>query len=192
MSRLRLLFLGPVQLMSDDQPIDRSAAKAIALLAYLASNDQPQTREHVTELLWPESLPDAARKNLRNSLWSIRKALGEEVLVQPDADRLLLSDAVWVDVRAFEAGLRVLSGTEAPTSGQLQAAIELYRAPLLDGLTLSEAPDFEIWLSAERERLGQLYLRALKALMGAYRAGTGADRGTFAFHTAPIPVQHTG
>jgi DNA-binding SARP family transcriptional activator/ATP/maltotriose-dependent transcriptional regulator MalT len=170
MSRLRLLFLGPVQLMRDGQPVELSAAKAIALLAYLASQDQPQTREHVTDLLWPESLPDAARKNLRNTLWAVRKALGEEVLVQPDVDYLLLSDAVWVDVRAFEADLRVLSGTEAPDISQLQAAIGLYRAPLLEGLTLSEAPDFEIWLSAERERLGQLYLRALKTLMGAYRA----------------------
>ena len=144
MSRLRLLFLGPVQLMRDGQPVELSAAKAIALLAYLASKDQPQTREHVTDLLWPESLPDAARKNLRNTLWAVRKALGEGVLVQPDVDYLLLSDAVWVDVRAFEADLRVLSGTEAPDISQLQAAIGLYRAPLLEGLTLSEAPDFEI------------------------------------------------
>jgi DNA-binding SARP family transcriptional activator len=173
MSGLRLLFLGPVQLMRDGQPIDLSVAKAIALLAYLASKDQPQTREYLTELLWPESLPDAARKNLRNTLWSIRKTLGEEVLAQPDTDHVLLADAVWVDVRAFEANLRVLREADDPPISQLQAAIGLYRAPLLQGLTLSEAPDFEIWLSIERERLGQLYLRALKALMDAYRA---ADR----------------
>ncbi|GAB4533560.1 MAG: AAA family ATPase [Anaerolineae bacterium] len=164
-----MLLLGPAQFIRNGQPVELSAAKAVALLAYLAVRGAPQTREHLTDLLWPDSPPDAARKNLRNILWTIRKTLGEDVLSQPDADRLALSDAVWVDVQVFEREVATLTMT-APADDQLQSTIELYRAPLLDSLVLSEAPDFEIWLDTERERLGMLYMRALEALVRVYRS----------------------
>ena len=175
MSKLRFNFLGPAEFMRTGQPVELSVAKAVALLAYLAVRATPQTRDHLTDLLWPDSLPDAARKNLRNMLWTIRKALEDDVL-QPDTDRLALSDTVWVDVRVFEAALAPVPGAHALDLDQLQQSVDLYRAPLLDGLILSGAPEFEIWLAAERERFGQLYLRAFEALIRSYRtAGRWSD-----------------
>ena len=88
----------------------------------------PQTRDHLTDVLWPDSMPDAARKNLRNTLWTIRKALDGDVLTQSDADRLALSGAVWVDVHAFQAAAGSPPAGEGPTVDQLQEAIDLYRA----------------------------------------------------------------
>ena len=169
MSTLRLSFLGPAQFSRDDRPVELNVAKAIGLLAYLAVTGAPQTRDHLVDLLWPESLPDAARKNLRNTLWTIGKELGDEVLVT-DVDRLSLADTVWSDVHAFEVKSQSLSAAETPAVDELQAAVDLYRAPLLDGLVLSEAPDFEVWLTAERERFGQLYLRMLEKLVAWHRA----------------------
>lgn len=78
MSTLRIFLLGPAQFIHDDQPVELTNAKVVALLAYLATTGTSQTRDHLTDLLWPESLPDAARKNLRNTLWTIRKALGND------------------------------------------------------------------------------------------------------------------
>jgi len=170
MSTLRLLFLGPPQIIRDGRSVAPGAAKAVALLACLAVRGTPQAREHLADLLWPDSLPDAARKNLRNTLWTLRKALGDDLLSHPDADRVALSDAVWVDVHAFEAAVPSLLEAETPVAGDLEAAIALYRAPLLDGFTFPKAPDLEIWLVTERERFGRLYLRALEALVAAHRA----------------------
>ncbi len=170
MSNLGFYFLGPALFTRDDRPVELSVAKAVALLAYLAVRGTPQTRDHLTDLLWPDSLPDAARKNLRNTLWTIRKTLGDDVL-QSDADRLALRDTIWVDVHAFEEALAPVPGADAPAPDQLRQAVELYRASLLDGLTVSEAADFEIWLAAERERFGGLYLRALEALIRVHEAG---------------------
>ncbi|MCB8959116.1 MAG: AAA family ATPase [Ardenticatenales bacterium] len=143
-------------------------AKAIGLLAYLAVTEAPQTRDHLVDLFWPDSLPEAARKNLRNTLWAIRKGLGDEVL-QTDAERLALADGVWCDVQRFVAAAQALATAETPTVAELQTAVDLYRAPLLDGLATSDAADFEIWLTTERERLGQLYQRLLETLVARHR-----------------------
>ncbi len=49
-------------------------------------------------------------------------------------------------------------------------ATELYRGPFLDGLSLPDNPDFEIWMTTERERFAQLHVSALTALVQARRA----------------------
>lgn len=170
MSTLRLHFLGAPRLTRDDQPVELTIAKAIALLAYLAVTRTPQTRERIQDLLWPESSAEAGRKNLRNLLWTIRKTLGETV-VRADDDRLTLHESVWVDVREFEpmaVGKSQIADSTAAIR-DLQSAISQYSGPFLDGLNLDDAPDFEVWLTAERERLGQLYLRALATLIELYR-----------------------
>ncbi len=164
---VQLFLLGPAQFVRHEQPIELGVAKAVALLAFLAVTRAPQPRDRLADLLWPASLPDASRKNLRNTLWTIRKTLGEDVLWYPDNDRIGLSEAVEVDVSAFESAAQSLPAVDAPA---LQQIAQLYRAPLLDGLVILDAPDFELWLSAERERLEQLYLRVLEALVAAHQA----------------------
>lgn len=162
---LQLYFLGTPRITRDEQPIVLPAAKAIALLAYLAVAPTPQTRDRLMDLLWPDSPAEAGRKNLRNTLWAIRRALGDDV-VHAAADRLALSETVWVDVRKFE---RIAESPKPSAISHLQSAISLYRGLFLDGLTLDNVPDFEIWLMAERERLGQLYLRTLATLTHMYQ-----------------------
>lgn len=169
MPNLKLSLLGPTKLYRDDQPVDLSAAKAIALLGYLAVSDRAQLREHVTDLLWPDSQPEAARKNLRNTLWAIRKALGDEALLT-DNDRLSLNDSIWLDVRRFEEATEALTNGGASSAQTWTEAAELYRGAFLDGLAVSDAPEFELWLSAEQSRLGQAYQRLLEAQVGWHRA----------------------
>lgn len=128
-------------------------------------------------LLWPESTAAAAHKNLRNTLWAIRTALGSEVL--HTGERLALSDAVWVDVRTFSdlaERVSTLVVANSPPSTwttvitSAQRALVLYRGPLLDGLELADAPDFELWLTSARERIEALHMRLLQSLVTAHRA----------------------
>ncbi|HEX9118696.1 MAG TPA: BTAD domain-containing putative transcriptional regulator, partial [Anaerolineae bacterium] len=160
---VELCFLGVPQIRKDGQTVEIKSAKAIALLAYLAVTDRPQPRERIMALLWGESAEEAARKNLRNTLWTIRRELGDELVASGD-DRLGLARSTWTDVRSFaEAASQVSSDGLATVMG-------LYRGPLLDGVKLVEAPDFEVWTTTERERFTQLYLRGLSALVTRYRA----------------------
>ncbi len=163
MTNTQLYFLGPTQLKNDNQPLKLTNNKGIALLLYLAVKRDPQRREHVMDLLWPDSLPQSARKNMRNTLWQIRKTLGDE-FIQVEADRLRLGQNVWLDLNPFEQLTLPSRNVSA-----IEEAVALYRAPLAEGLHILEAPTFELWLTGERERLNQHYLRLLEALVFNYQ-----------------------
>jgi DNA-binding SARP family transcriptional activator/predicted ATPase len=161
--KIQLYFLGIPKFEISSKPIELTTAKAIALLAYLAVNREPQNRERILGLLWADSANDAARKNLRNLLWTIRKTLSDDV-IDADDDKLSLGKSVWTDVREFE-NIDSKSSIE-----NLKSQIALYRTPLLDGLAFSDSSEFEIWLAAERERLTQLVLRTYDSLAKAQTA----------------------
>ncbi len=172
---LSFSFLGTPRFQRDGEVVDIPAAKAAALLAYLALNRLPQSRERLLDLLWSESAVEAARKNLRNLLWTVHKALGDGA-VRVEGNRLALSDSIRVDVWEFERlaagqpGTPVVPGQEHELVRHgLTEALALYRGPLLQHLSLIEAPDFERWLIAERERLAQLHARAVTMLISLER-----------------------
>ncbi len=73
MNAIHLGFLGVLSMRRDDRPIELRRAKSAALLLYLAVARVAQPRERVLDLLWPESLPQAARKNMRNTLLGDRR-----------------------------------------------------------------------------------------------------------------------
>lgn len=175
MTSIRLMLFGSPRFTRDGQPVDLSTAKAIALLAYLALTATPQPRERLLALLWPESSAEAGRKNLRNTLWALRRAFGDALLAASD-DRIALSDSTWVDVRAFEQHAAAATPTRDWTAAQdqslrsdLDAATELYTGPLLDGIAPTDTAEFEFWLAAARERLEQMALRVLAALVELHR-----------------------
>ena len=177
MSSLRFRLLGVPRFERDGDPVELTAAKAVALLAYLALADGPQPRDRLLGLLWAESAADAARKNLRNILWAIRRTLGDDV-IRADNDRLSLLPGIWVDVREF----------------QQHAKSELYAGPFLDGLFLSEAPEFELWVTMERERLAQLHSRSLDArarehaAAGDWRQVIAAGRAALVHDSLQEPI----
>ena len=168
MSELRFFLLGPPQIEHGEQPITLRSAKAVALLAYLALTNSPQTRERLATLLWPESLTRAAHKNLSNTLWTLRKTFDED-LIHIDNNCLTLANTVWTDVDHFENMAEALLQQNAPAVHELEAVVELYRGILLEGYTLWDAPEFEIWLTTEQARFHELYLRILDTLVTLHR-----------------------
>jgi DNA-binding SARP family transcriptional activator len=98
MPSLKLFVLGAPRLEQDDSQINLGRRKALAMLVYLAINEQPQTREGLLALLWPDYDPSSGRTNLRRDLSYLRRTLGGEFIV---ADRsqvgLNLEAGLWVD-----------------------------------------------------------------------------------------------
>lgn len=164
-----LKLLGASSIDASGEPVTGRAAQGyrIALLALLAlARGRSLTRDKLIALLWPESPTDRARHQLSDSLYIVRSTLGEDV-VRGAGDELSLNpDAITSDVGTFE---RLLD------EGELEAAVQLYAGPLLDGFHLSDSAEFERWLDAERERVGQRYAAALESL-----AEASESRGHFA------------
>jgi len=141
--------------------------RRIALLCILAlARGRPVGRERLIGLLWPEHTDDAARHNLSESLYVLRKELGEGIASSGDEVRLD-PEVVASDVGEFEAALE---------RGELEQAARVYGGPLLEGFYVADAPEFERWVEGERDRLGRAYARALERLAEAAEAEGSALR----------------
>jgi len=136
--------------------------KARALLYYVAASGRSHTRDHLATLLWSESPESNARHSLRSSLYHIRQALhaqgaAEALNVDGDLVYLRLDDEA-CDVTHFR---RLLA--EGSEDG-LTLAVSLYRGPLLQGFTLTDAPLYEDWMRFTESELSSAYFSALERL----------------------------
>ena len=128
--------------------------RQLGLLAVLAlANGRVVPRDKLLALFWPESDAERARHNLADSVYHVRKALGEDAILSIGDDLVLNAARVATDVGAFE---EALAGEDA------EAALRLYVGPLLDGFHVTDASGFEHWLDAERSRLERAWVQALE------------------------------
>src|SRR5215470_1501271 len=170
MAKLTVCILGGFSVRAAGKPLIFPTKKSRGLLAYLAlGHGQVYAREHLASLLWGDSSDEEARHSLRQALSHLRKALprARPEILRSDPDGVVLNPtALDVDVAAFERF--VAEGTPLA----LARAAELYRGALLEGLSFKEEP-WEEWLRAERERLQELAVGALKKLL-AHHTETGS------------------
>jgi len=129
--------------------------KTRGLLAYLAFSGRPHRRDDLCALLW-EGATDP-RGELRWSLAKIKAAIGASLEVSPDGVGLS-TDGLFVDVTAF------LSLAQGPLTQQnVTEALALWRAAPLADLDVEGQPAFQAWVAAEREALGLIRIKLLKA-----------------------------
>ncbi len=144
-------------------------SKRLALLAYLAAASPYgfHRRDTLLALFWPEADQAHARTALRKAIHFLRHELGSGSVVSRGDDEIGLAEAeVWCDVREFDRAL----GAGRPAEG-----LALYRADLLPGLFISDAPEFERWLSDERARLRTRAVEAAWALAGQLERDRDVD-----------------
>lgn len=103
MAHLKMLLLGSPHIELDGKALTMQTRKAVALLVYLAMTQHAHTRDALATMLWPESTSSKARLSLRQTLWGLKKVLGENWLVIKRESAGLKPDAkVWIDVARFE------------------------------------------------------------------------------------------
>jgi DNA-binding SARP family transcriptional activator/Tfp pilus assembly protein PilF len=166
-------LLGVPQVLLDQAPLPLVRRKTRALLYYVAAQTQPQPRERLLALFWPDAPRSSAQQVLRTLLHGLRKDLGAALVA--DDQSLALAPDTWVDAREFEAAL-ARPTIEDPA---LQAALELYRGEFLEGFSLPDGPDFESWMTVERERFRRLVQRGW-ARLAAARTARGELPGALA------------
>jgi len=139
------------------QRVRLSTRKAEALLGLLALHPgQPQGREKLCGLLWPEVRESQARHSLRQTSLQLRKALASTPSpLASDASGLQLSAADY-KTGAMPGELhidiaRMQHCIELGTRAALHEAALCYRGDLLEGLSVGETP-FDDWLSGESMR----------------------------------------
>ncbi|MFN2184032.1 MAG: ATP-binding protein [Anaerolineae bacterium] len=175
MARLSLSLLGPFQAMLDERPVTQfKSNKVRALLAFLAiEEDRPHRREVLAGLLWPDWPDRDALSNLRYTLSSLRKAIGDRhteppfLLISRDTLQFNSASDYWLDVAAFTEAVQADKADPSATD-QLEQAVTFYQGSFLEGFSVGDSPAFEEWALLTRERLARLMSSALHRLAAAY------------------------
>jgi DNA-binding SARP family transcriptional activator/tetratricopeptide (TPR) repeat protein len=175
--RLSLRLLGPPEASLEGLPVRFRIKKELALLCYLAAEGGSHPRRALAELFWPESEKRNARADLRAVLHKLRKTLREESAHDGmarffviESNRLELEPReIDLDLEVFEAavslarretslgGSSAVDGGRRELIGRLQGVLGLYRGEFMEGFSLENAPEFELWLEGERARWRRVF-----------------------------------
>ncbi|MBL8132213.1 MAG: hypothetical protein JNL42_10180 [Anaerolineae bacterium] len=171
MAALRLLLFGAPRFEVDGEMVDGVRRKAVAMAAYLALTDRPQTRDMLATLFWPDQDEERGRTSLRSSLHNLTSLSTETWL---EADRQMVSlntEAIEIDVREFVnalAGTRVHLHSDGKLCEDCEAAlnraVDLYREDFLTGFSLPDSAEFDTWQATQREWLNRECSIALRRL----------------------------
>ena len=145
-----LRLLGSPEAHIGEQPVATSFNLAAVLLCYLAYHDHWLSREQLTNLLWPDVDEPTARRNFRQMLHRARKvAWAQGIETTPTHVRF----EVATDLKAFQ---------EAVNKENWSSAVELYRGPLLEGVSMNGVAALENWHGAAQQNLHTLWREALQ------------------------------
>ena len=164
MARLTLTFFGAFQARLNNKRLENfRSAKVQGLLVYLVLNGtQTYARDVLATLFWPEEPETGAKQNLRQSLFRLRKVLGD-VDAQKDEPYILVTRSTVQFNPASHFSLDVADFLAALDEEDLVRAVSLYHNDLLPDFSC-DSPSFDDWLRQEREQLHRLALDALYQL----------------------------
>ncbi len=156
--KLEVKLLGRFEASRDGKPIAISSRPAQSLFAYLILNaGTAHRREKLAGLLWPDSLEETARDNLRHALWRMRKALEAASSIQfLHADDVTISFQESSDYLLDAAELEKLN--ENASTDELIAVLSEYQGELLPGF-------YDEWVILEREHLYSIFEHHMARLM---------------------------
>lgn len=141
------LFNVPKIYIGNDQ-IKFSLKKAEALFYYLIAKKEC-TKEEIITLLWEDKNYNDAKRNLRNTLYELRKTFGiNDIIISKGSSLYLnLKIEIFIDIDEFIK--------------ESEDNIIYYSDEFLKGFYIKEAWDFQNWLDEERRKYKELYINKL-------------------------------
>ena len=155
---LEVRLLGKFDVSHDGKTIAVTSRPAQSLFAYLIlSAGTAHRREKLAGMLWPDSLEETARDNLRHALWRVRKALpseytGEYLLTDDISITFNASAEYWLDAAVLE------KLSENAAADEFMAVLAEYQGELLPGF-------YDEWVMLEREHLNSIFEHHMARLM---------------------------
>ena len=156
MIQLQARLLGPPKVVCNHLEVSFPLRKSAALFYYLLIQRQV-SRDVAAALLWPEADETTAKKNLRNTLYTIQKALGAGLIVRAGRSELALRGDLDLELDTDR-----LTATEP---GCLKA---VYQGEFLRGFSCPELEELEDWLAAQRQHYKKIFIERQKAVVAEH------------------------
>ena len=144
---VELQLFGKPSLRIDKRSIEISLKKSEALLYYIAC-EKRVTRDELVMMIWSDIDQATAKKNLRNSLYRLKKDLDLELFASPNKHVIELDPTVDVTI-----------DYDLDDDGFLSC----YKGRFLETFLLKESDGFERWRSDVERRLNQKFMRLAPA-----------------------------
>jgi DNA-binding SARP family transcriptional activator len=173
---LEFHLLGGLRIgLNGEAPFRFASRRAGVMLAYIAMNQQPYSRESLAVLLWDDRDPKQAMANLRSLLAQLPKALKPYLTITRQTVSFSDKMPVWVDALMFletEDWRQEADFAQFPVSNppipQLEEAAALYVGGFLEGVFVRESWRLEEWTAVTRERLQQHAIQTRSQLAYTY------------------------
>ena len=135
-----LQLFGKPYVKIDQQTIEISLKKSEAMLYYIAY-EKRVTRDELVSIIWCDVEQQVAKKNLRNSLYRLKKDLGIELFTCPNK--------------------HVIEWASQPLDFEKSDAafMNQYKGRFLETFSLRESPEFETWKSEVESSLNARFMR---------------------------------
>lgn len=166
---LEISTFGGLSVRVAGQPLKGMGSnKAEALLVYLILERRQHTRNELAALLWPESTEQHAATSLRVLLSTLRKNIGDYLVIHRDSVGIKLDACAYLDVTDLEEKL---------AADEIEQALHLYQGDFLQGFHVHNSTEFEHWLQLQQERMLAQVIGALHRAVarvvetGDYRKG---------------------
>jgi len=144
------------------------SGKAFGLLCYLAMNsDKILNREKLVELFWGSSDSEAAKYNLRYTLWTLRRIFknekAQDIIVNvKNGCKINETYKIITDVSLLD---NLLTNIEKDKKYYKNITMEkihsIYKGEFLEGFYLKNCPEFNDWVFYEREACQRKYIALL-------------------------------
>ena len=150
---VRLNTLGRLQVFRGPEELKSYAVRGTrcALLLYIAL-ERDTTRDAAMGLVWPESSPEKARHSLSQTLYELRKDLGEDWI--ESAGEVLRASDLESDAERF---------VQAVEAERYEEALDLYHGAFLEGTYLVDSGDFQRWVERQRSAIDRMRRNAQRA-----------------------------
>jgi DNA-binding SARP family transcriptional activator/pimeloyl-ACP methyl ester carboxylesterase len=164
-ARLEIRLIGELAVVKDGAPVSLPGSrKTRALLAYLILNSGPHRRTRLCDIFW--QVPDNPRGALRWSLTKLRRLVDGDDIKRIVADRETVAfEPTGVDIDLLRLREAMKEDAGKLDTEFLKEFVATASQGLLPGLDLSGQPEFDHFLSAEREAFRILHRDQLLELL---------------------------
>jgi DNA-binding SARP family transcriptional activator len=138
-TKLRTVLFGNPAVYWNDQKVVFPFAKMEALLYFLLVTGEA-TRESLAALFWGDMGDNAAKGNLRNTVYLLKKMFSVDLLITSSRSKIVLNSEV-----ATTTGLELLTATN------IAKFLEKNPGEFLEGFYCKDAISFDEWVTEKRE-----------------------------------------
>ncbi len=149
MTKLQALLFGKPAVYWNDQKVVFPFAKMEALLYYLLVNGEA-TRESLATLFWGDRVDNSAKRNLRNTIYLLKKMFSVDLLVTSSRSKIALNSEVLA-----------ATGVELLTVADIPKFLEKNVGEFLEEFYCKDAIHFDEWVTEQREQFRRSSINCL-------------------------------